>query len=86
MGSYQVQPCFKLAWSLYEVASGVQDKEENVESPPSYMLLGIMIWIEDKSILQTIIAKFDEDCTKKTNIIVERCQFLKRKQETSGNL
>ena len=36
---------------------------------------------EDKSIIQTIITKFDEDHTKKSNIIAERCQFLKRKQE-----
>ena len=37
---------FKQAWSLYEIALGVQDKEENVESPPSYMLLGRMLWID----------------------------------------
>ena len=81
---------FKQDWSLYEIASGVQDKEENVLVATFLHVAGKdaldryngFIWKEnaDKSILQTIIAKFDEDCTKKTNIIAERCKFLKRKQ------
>lgn len=86
---------FKQSWTNYEIASGVNEKDQKIRIATFLHVGGneIMeryngfIWKENenKENIEEIIKKFDEDLSDKTNIVAERMKFLQRKQKPEEN-
>ena len=81
---------FLQSWINYEVASGTATKEDHIRVATFLHVAGqdalekynTFSWqsIDDKLIMTKVIDKFTEECSEKTNVIIERYKFLKQKQ------
>ena len=82
---------FKQSWQLYEIASGSNEKPNEVRVATFLHIAGPdaiekykgfrFDSEEDKLKIQVVIEKFDADCKKTVNLLVERKKFYSRKQD-----
>ena len=86
---------FKKAWNNYEVATGLIEKPSNVRLATFLHVIGeagvekyesFEFENDDGNKIEKVIEKFEEDCKPRTNILNERYNFLKRKQEDGESI
>ena len=84
------------AWTRYEVATGVNKQEQLVRVSTLLSVIGedakiafdAFEWeeIEDDSTREDVLAKFDEYCEPRTQVIYERYRFNNRNQEPGESI
>lgn len=82
---------FKQSWQVYEIASGTNEKSEEVRLATFLHVAGpdalekytsfLFNNPEDRVNLNEVIKKFDNDCKNSSNILAERNKFYQRKQK-----
>ena len=84
---------FKEAFANYEIAIGIDEGNDKRRVAIFLHVIGdagvekynTMTWAEpsDKFKIRKVIENFDKECSPKSNVIMERYKFLKRKQEST---
>lgn len=91
---------FRKAYVNYELATGLSDKpakvrlatflhvigEAGLEKYESFNLKLDEDDNEERDVIKIVLQKFDDDCKPRTNILVERYNFLKREQEMNEDI
>ena len=87
---------WKKAWTRYEVATGVNKQEQLVRVSTLLSVIGedakiafdAFEWgeTEDDSTIEDVLAKFDEYCEPRTQVIYERYRFNNRNQEPGESI
>ena len=86
---------WKKAWTRYEVATGV-NRQEQLVSLNMLSVIGEdatkafdgfeLGETQDDSKTEDVLAKFDENCEPRTQVIYEHYRFNNRNQEPGGNI
>ena len=81
---------FKQSWNLYEIATGLREKTEEVRvatllsaiGSDALQIFNAFVWCNgEHASVETILRKFDEYCQPKRNVSFERHVFMSRKQK-----